>query len=141
MYLSYDEYQAMGGTLSENIFDDYCFRAEALVNYATFNRLKKEAEIPDVVKRLIKYIIDMVQKRADSLSLGNSLDSSSNAPNSIYITSQSNDGVSATYSGMASTDLFSLCDDEIKKSINLYLDGVMNEAGRKLLYRGLYPGE
>ena len=31
--------------------------------------------------------------------------------------------------------------NEINDSINRYLAGVVNSAGRKLLYRGLYPGE
>jgi len=138
MYLTYEEYKALGGTLDETTFNDYEFRAEALVNYATFNRLAKDAVIPDKVKRVIKYIIDLVQKKADALSLGNSSDSASGT---AYITSQSNDGVSVSYNGMASTDVFNLCDEEIQSAIQLYLYGVMNEAGRFLLYRGLYKGE
>lgn len=138
MYLTYEEYKALGGTLDETTFNDYEFRAEALVNYATFNRLAKDAVIPDKVKRVIKYIIDLVQKKADALSLGNSSDSASGT---TYITSQSNDGVSVSYNGMASTDVFNLCDEEIQSAIQLYLYGVMNEAGRFLLYRGLYKGE
>lgn len=139
MYLTYTEYQEMGGTLEEATFNDYEFRAEAVVNYATFNRLTKDTVIPNKVKRVIKYIIDMVQKQADSLSLGNSESSSSTG--NVYITSQSNDGVSASYNGMASTDVFSICDKEIQNAIQLYLYGVMNEAGQILLYRGLYKGE
>lgn len=139
MYLTYEEYIEMGGTLEEATFDDYEFRAEALVNYVTFNRLANDAVIPDKVKRVIKYIIDMVQKKADALSLGNGENSSESG--SVYITSQSNDGVSVSYNGMASTDVFSLCDDEIQSAIQVYLYGVMNEAGRYLLYRGLYKGE
>ena len=139
MYLSYAEYTEMGGTLSETEFNDYEFRAEAIINYATFNRLVNDTEIPDKVKKLVKYIIDMVQKKADSLNLGKGASGSQSG--NIYITSQSNDGVSASYNGMASTDVFSLCDDEIQSAVRLYLYGVMNEAGRNLLYRGLYKGE
>ena len=139
MYLSYAEYTEMGGTLSETEFHDYEFRAEAIINYATFNRLTGDTNIPDKVKKLVKYIIDMVQKKADSLNLGKGANSSQSG--NIYITSQSNDGVSASYNGMASTDVFSLCDDEIQSAVRLYLYGVMNEAGRYLLYRGLYTGE
>ena len=139
MYLSYAEYTEMGGTLSETEFNDYEFRAEAIINYATFNRMTGDTNIPDKVKKLVKYIIDMVQKKADSLNLGKGANSSQSG--NIYITSQSNDGVSASYNGMASTDVFSLCDDEIQSAVRLYLYGVMNEAGRYLLYRGLYTGE
>ena len=136
MYLTYAEYQSMGGTLTENIFIDYEFRAEFLINSRTFNRLVKDTSFPMQVKRLVKYIIDLVDKQSSAMSLGNN-DKSSNA----YITSQSNDGVSVSYSGMASTDLFTLCDNDIQKSIDRYLQGVSNSAGRNLLYRGLYEGE
>ena len=139
MYLTYEEYTAMGGTLSETEFDDYEFRAEAIINYATFNRLVNDAEISPKVKRLMKYIIDMVQKKSDALNLGKG-DNDTQSGNT-FITAQSNDGVSASYNGMASTDVFSLCDEEIQGAINTYLYGVMNEAGRYLLYRGLYKGE
>ena len=135
MYLTYAEYQSMGGTLTENIFIDYEFRAEFLINSRTFNRLVKDTSFPMQVKRLVKYIIDLVDKQSSAMSLGNN--SNANA----YVTSQSNDGVSISYSGMASTDLFTLCDTDIQKAINRYLQGVSNSAGRNLLYRGLYEGE
>lgn len=138
MYLTYQEYQEMGGTLEESTFNDYEFRAEAFVNYATFDRLTKDTVIPDKVKRVIKSIIDLVQKKADALSLGNSGGSSSG---NVYLTSQSNDGVSASYNGMAPTDVFGLCDAEIQRTVQIYLYGVKNEAGKVLLYRGLYKGE
>ena len=70
MYLSYEQYTAMGGTLTETVFLNYEFEAEALINYATFNRLKNDTVIPDEVTKLTKYIIDLVEKQANSLSLG-----------------------------------------------------------------------
>lgn len=139
MYLTYTDYLLMGGTLSELVFDDYEFRAEAIINYATFNRLVNNTNIPKQVVRLTKYIIDMVQKKADSISLGNNL--AGDNPDNVYITSQSNDGISISYSGMSSEDVFMSCDKDIQNAVKLYLDGVMNEAGQRLLYRGLYPGE
>ena len=42
MYLTFAEYTAMGGTLSQTTFDDLEFEAEALVNWYTFNRLKND---------------------------------------------------------------------------------------------------
>ena len=135
MYLTYAEYQSMGGTLTENIFIDYEFRAEFLINYRTFNRLVKDTAFPMQVKRLVKYIIDLVDKQSSAMSLGK------NGTSDAYVTTQSNDGVSTSYSGMASTDLFALCDKDIQKSIDRYLQGVSNSAGRNLLYRGLYEGE
>ena len=136
MFLTYTEYQTMGGTLSEGAFTDYAFRAESIINYRIFNRLKNDTVIPTEVKRLVKRIIDLVTQKANSMSLGKGALSSS-----IYITSQSNDGVSTSYSGMSSTDLFTLCDSEIQQSINMYLSETTNSLGQKLLYRGLYRGE
>ena len=139
MYLTYEEYASMGGTIEESLFDDYEFGAEALVNYYTFNRLVGDTDIPISVKRLIKYLIGLAQKKASAMSLGdNASDESVVGP---YITSQSNDGVSVTYGGAAATDLYKMCGNEAKEAIHVYLNGVMNEAGRYLLYRGLYPGE
>ena len=137
MYLTYEQYLSMGGSLTETVFLDYEYRAEALINYATFNRLKNDLVIPEEVTKLTKYIVDLVDKQANSLSLGKGESNITQA----YITSQSNDGVSTSYNGMASSDVFSACDGEIQAAIKTYLYGVMNEAGRYLLFRGLYPGE
>ena len=66
MYLTYEEYQAMGGTIEDAAeFDDLEFGAEALINYYTFNRLKNDTNIPTEVKRLTKYLIDLAKKKAD----------------------------------------------------------------------------
>ena len=137
MYLTYEQYTAMGGSLTETVFLDYEYRAEALINYATFNRLKKDTVLPPEIPKLTKYIIDLVEKQANSMSLGKG----ETVSGSIFITSQSNDGVSTSYNGMASSDVFDACNAEINAAIKTYLYGVTNEAGRYLLFRGMYPGE
>lgn len=139
MYLSYEEYTAYGGTLDATTFADLDFEAEALVNYYTFNRLKKYKVIPEEVKRLVKYLIDLAMKKAESLSLGAGGADETNV--GAYITNQSNDGVSVSYSGMSSVDLYKMCGKEAEAAVRMYLEATMNEAGQKLLYRGLYPGE
>jgi hypothetical protein len=140
MYLTFEEYQQNGGTLSATTFNNFEFEAEALINYRTFNRLKNVEVIPDEVKRLTRYLIDLAQKKADSLSLGNAGDTTTSNAGS-YIKSQSNDGVSITYGGMSSTDLYRVCSAEANQAIDRYLVDVTDALGRKLLYRGLYPGE
>lgn len=136
MYLTYDEYSNMGGTLEEVPFTKFEFQAEAEINYATFSRLKGDEVIPEEVKRLTYYLVDLMQKKADAFSLGKG-----DSATSTYITSQSNDGVSVSYNGLSPSDLIELCKADSLKAIRSYLDGVKNEAGHKLLYRGLYPGE
>ena len=140
MYLTFEEYQEYGGTLDATTFDTVEFEVSTRIDYRTFYRLKNVEIIPTEVKRLTFYLIDLVQKKADSLSLGNAGDTTtSNA--GAYIKSQSNDGVSITYGGMASTDLYKACYAEMDNAIERYLSNVTFEPGKKLLYRGLYPGE
>lgn len=136
MYLTFDDYRNMGGTLDEASFKKYEFQAEAQINHATFGRLKGETSIPDEVRHLTLYLVELMEKKAAAFSLGRGNDS---AP--TYITSQSNDGVSVSYNGLAPSDLIELCKADVLNAIRSYLEGVTNAAGRKLLYRGLYPGE
>ena len=140
MYLTFEEYQENGGTLSATTFNNFEYEAEALINYRTFNRLKNVESVPDEVKRLTRYLIDLAQKKADSLSLGNAGDTTTSNAGS-YIKSQSNDGVSITYGGMSSVDLYKMCEVDAHKAIDRYLVDVTDSLGRKLLYRGLYQGE
>lgn len=141
MYLSYAEYQSYGGSLDETTYNNYAFEAEALINYYTFDRLRNDTVVQETVKRLMFVLVSVAQKRAASLSLGVSSTNTPNSPNSVFITRQSNDGVDTTYSGMDATDVYTLCNTEVLSAINKYLANVMNEAGRKVLYRGFYPGE
>ena len=140
MYLSYDEYVNYGGTLDEVTYDKFAFEAESLVDYYTFNRLKNDTTISEPVKRLIFTLIDIAQKKGDTLKLG--IDNSNSPSNeSAYIIRQANDGVDTTYNSMSASNLYQLCKQETKGAIDRYLAHVVNQAGQKVLYRGLYPGE
>ena len=54
---------------------------------------------------------------------------------------QANDGVQMSYSVLHADVMYANQKQEIIDTINRYLAGVVNSLGRKLLYRGLYPGE
>lgn len=136
MYLTYDEYHRMGGKLNEADFTNFEFQAEAQINYATFSRLKGDNVIPEEVKYLTFYLVELMEKKAAAFSLGKGENGEA-----TYITSQSNDGVSSSYNGLAPSDFIELCKVDSLNAIKSYLEGVTNEAGHKLLYRGLYPGE
>ena len=138
MYLTYEEYQSMGGTLDLATFDDLEFEAEATVNWYTFNRLKNDTNIPYEVKRLIKYLVTLASNKIKAISLADTSDSESGGG---IIKSQSNDGVSITYEVPSAKEILDNIKAESENAIGKYLQGVTNEAGRKLLYRGLYPGE
>ena len=136
MYLTYQEYTEMGGTLDETAFNNLEFEAEALVNWYTFNRLKKDTNLPDELKRLMKYLIGLAAEKGNLIGASGSGDAAGKV-----VSSQSNDGVSISYNVLSASDLMQSIQDEGKKAINTYLQGVMNEAGRLLLYRGVYPDE
>ena len=139
MYLSYREYKAFGGNLDETTFNEFSFEAESIVDYYTFNRLKTDTIISEPVKRLIYALIDIAQKKEATLGLG--VSASSSAGNDVYITRQANDGVDTTYNSMSASSLYQLCKQETSRAVYRYLAQVVNQAGRKVLYRGLYPGE
>lgn len=137
MYLTYEEYLTFGGSLTETEFDNLSFEAAIAINHATFNRLIMDTIIPEEVKKLVMVLISIAHKKAEALILGHS---PSNAF-SGYITTQSNDGVSTSYTGISPTDLYRLCEKEISLTIQKYLYGVKNSLGRLVLYRGLYSDE
>lgn len=136
MYLTYAEYTAMGGTLDETTFNDLEFEAESLVNWYTFSRLAEDTQIPSEVKRLIKYLINLIATQNEGLT---GLQSGNNA--SPLVASQSNDGVSISYAVLSASERMEALKEQEESAIKKYLQGVTNKAGRKLLYRGLYPGE
>lgn len=141
MYLSYTEYQDYGGTLDETTYNAYEFEAEAIINYYTFDRLKQDSEVNESVKRLVYTLVDIAERKAAALALGMSSSSETSASSQVYITKQSNDGVATSYNGMSASNLFNICKSETKNAVIRYLSNVVNEAGRKVLFRGLYPGE
>lgn len=137
MYLTYEEYQNMGGTLDETTFNDLEFEAEALVNWYTFNRLKNDTTFPEELKRLMKYLINLAYSKSGIIDASGSGSDNTNKT----IVSQANDGVSASYSILSAKDLMDTVNAEGSAAIKRYLQGVTNEAGRELLYRGIYPNE
>lgn len=139
MYLTYQEYKNMGGTLDEPSFETYEFQARAKIDWYTFNRLQKESEFPEAVKRCM-YIIISYLLQSDMVS-GVSASQETEATYTSNIASQSNDGVSISYNILAAKDVISNADSQIESAIEQYLQGVTNSLGQKLLYRGVYPNE
>lgn len=137
MYLTYEEYTSMGGTLTETQFDDYEFSAENEVNWYTFNRLSKVTEYPEALKRCMFQLIKILQA-VDVVGTQAVIDPSTS---NKAVTSQSNDGVSISYNVTSASDIVSQSQTNIKNCINKYLQGVTDSLGRNLLYRGLYPNE
>lgn len=155
MYLTYESYQNMGGTLDETTFNNFEYEAETIVNWYTFNRLKNEApeDYPDELARCMYRLIELVKLEADALLLGKQTITVTDAEGNVstistsaYIKSQSNDGVSISYNNVDASDLFRRLsslgkDNPLAQVVFRYLNGVRNSLGKKLTYRGLYPDE
>ena len=138
MYLTYEEYQFMGGTLTETAFEDFEFQARAKIDWYTFNRLQNETEYPEAVKRCMYHLISLLEKINQAVAVS----AEDNAGNiTAGIASQSNDGVSISYNVLSAKDGISMSDSKIQETIQMDLQGVTNSLGRRVLYRGLYPNE
>lgn len=140
MYLSYTEYQNMGGTLDETAFNDLAIEAESVIDWYTFNRLQKDTNYPEKLKQCMYKLIKMAQERQAAMSAGES-SGDNTTETSAAIASRSNDGVSISYNVVSASEIFDKLKDEMGDTVKRYLNGVVNELGRKVLYRGLYPGE
>ena len=137
MYLTYEEYLNMGGTLDEAAFDNYLLDAEMLIDWYTFNRLEHETVIPEKVKKCVYKLISLEDMKSKAFVLGREVNGEGNAS----VASQSNDGVSISYNTISASQAFDLLKSESENIIKQYLNGVVNSLGRKLLYRGIYPDE
>ena len=139
MYLTFSEYQNMGGTLDETAFNDLEFEAEAIVDWYTFNRLQNNSTYPEKLKQCMYKLIRMTEERQQTMSPGETMDADGNVTSAIA--SRSNDGVSISYNIVSAGELFDKLKIEMGDVVRKYLNGVVNELGRKVLYRGFYPGE
>ena len=137
MYLTYNEYLNMGGTLDETAFSNYVMDAEMLIDWYTFNRLQSETSIPLRVKQCVFKLISLAEMKAKAFVLGRDV----TGEGAASVASQSNDGVSISYNTISASQAFDLAKSESEQLIKQYLNGVVNSAGRKLLYRGVYPNE
>lgn len=154
MYLDYEDYQNMGGTLDETTFNNFEYEAETLVNWYTFNRLKNEETYPFELSQCMFRLIYLIKLEADALILGRqttvTMDNEGNVTGTVTtdatIRSQSNDGVSTSYNSVDASDIVKRLtatgsDNPLAQIVFRYLQGVRNSQGKKLTYRGLYPDE
>ena len=132
MYLTYNEYQTMGGTLDEATFTDCEMQAEVKVDWYTFNRLRNEESYSNRVKQCVFQLIKLLKLQEDASSVGG---------DGSAVASQSNDGVSISYNVLSASQVFDMADTQIEKAIKMYLNGEKDSKGRLVLYRGVYPDE
>lgn len=141
MYLTYDDYIQMGGTLDETAFIDLEFEAQAIVDWWTLNRLENETEYPEKVKMCIYKLIKLIHDKQLAQAVNTSNTTDGGVAVNAGILRQSNDGVTTDYNVLSVYDVIDNSKDEIEHTVRMYLNGVRNSLGRKLLYRGIYPDE
>lgn len=130
MYLTYAEYQKFGGTLDEAAFLNYESTAEGTVNKYTYSRLLNDTTVPDAVKRVVFNLIGVSEQQQQITST-----------NGGAIASQSNDGVSVSYSSMTPENIYQNLESQKQNIIMDGLFGVKNSKGHKLLFKGMYADE
>lgn len=141
-YLTYEEYQELGGTLDEALFNNLRLDAQGYIDWYTFNRLwKDEWRTEDVMERVRICMYQLIALVATKANLLTPQTNSAGINLNAQAISASNDGVSTHYAVLSGELLFTHAKKEIEDTINRNLSGIMNSAGRKLLYRGLYPNE
>ena len=124
-YLTFDEYQAWGGTLEETAFHRLRFKAQRKIDRMTFNRLHNDTEIGEPVKRLMFELIGVIGN--------NDTTSESYSP---AVASEGNDGYSISY---ASTGFLSpdAADKKTESLVEEYLQFEKAQNGQYLLSCGL----
>lgn len=113
MYLTFDEYAEMGGTLNIAAFSRLEFKARKIIDQRTFGRLKGPTEQPEAVKKLVFELVDLEEKEQKGI-----------------LQSVSNDGYSETYA-VVNNEQKSVC------LIASYLSQEKTADGTPLLYCGV----
>lgn len=80
MYLSFEEYVEMGGTMDEADYPTAERRARALLDDWTLGRVKRMDEVPEEVELAMYEIIEHID---EAMSVGDGLSSFSNGVNSL----------------------------------------------------------
>ena len=118
MYITYAQYQAMGGTLDETAFNRYSWDASQAIKEATFNRITTPSE---AVQRCMVRLIDLT---------------AGGESQTHNITSFSNDGLSQSFNVMS-------FDERKRKNREIIRSYLINERdgnGVPLLYCGVTIG-
>ena len=122
VYLTYAEYQAYGGTLSESDFTLAEFKARKRIDYLTDSRVQDMETVPTAVKLCIMALIDMDAKIGEE------------AQASPEVKSFNTDGYSESYGSRMS---MAEAQKAIGAVVGQYLYGELDDKGIPLLYRGI----
>lgn len=77
-YITYEEYQELGGKVSADAFTVLVRKSQRLLDYITFDRIKYLTTIPDEVKEVLTEFIDRTQTFNAQTENGDTVSSYSN---------------------------------------------------------------
>lgn len=126
MYLSYEEYKNLGGTLSETDFKMAEFKARKRIDYLTADRVKAMAEaglVPEAVQLCIVSLVELESKVGAAAQVDNPV-----------VTSFTTDGYTEHYGNALSAVE---ANAEMDKLVRQLLFGEVDLCGVPLLYRGV----
>ena len=120
IYLTYDEYSAMGGICDLTAFNRNIDRACGIIDNATHNRIEGIAEIPQRAKALCRDLVEYLVEN--------------NSTKIVTSKGQSAGGVSESesYATKTADDVYG----DIQNMVYDYLLNVTDDNGTPLLYRG-----
>lgn len=121
-YLTYEEYQEMGGTLGEAEFNLAEFRCRKRIDRQTFDRIQPMERVPEAVKLCMMSLIGIDSKVGAEAQV--------DAP---VVTSFNTDGYSESYGKALGVED---AEKTMASSIRSMLWGETNDEGVPLLYRG-----
>lgn len=122
-YLTYSEYQEMGGTLSPADFQQAEYDARKRIDRLTDMRVQYMEAVPEDVKRCMMKLIVVGTAAGAEAQISHPT-----------VTSFSNDGYTETYGKAMSAEDANTAMDQI---IQTGLYGVLNDHGVPLLFRGV----
>ena len=120
IYLTYDEYSAMGGICDLTAFNRNIDRACGIIDNATHNRIEGMAEVPQRAKALCRDLVEYLVEN--------------NGVKIVTSKSQSAGGVSESesYANKTADDVYG----DIQNMLYDYLGNETDDNGTPLLYRG-----
>lgn len=123
-YLTYEEYVAYGGDLSESAFHAAELRARKQIDKLTASRVAAMETVPEEVKLAM---MELIKSNAAA-----SVDTLTENP---LVQSFNNDGYSESYG--AGADQIAVVQSSATAAVSDLLYGVVDDEGTPLLYRGL----
>lgn len=123
MYLTYEEYKAHGGTVSETEYAPLEFRARKRIDRLTASRVKNMVSVPEAVKLCMVSIMQVDCKVGVEAQVNNPV-----------VTSFNTDGYSETYGkALSAAD----AEKSMTDTIRTMLCDELDDRGIPLLYRGV----